>query len=529
MREFDDLKRLLSEGRIDRREFIKRSSALGLAAFVPSLILSEEALAAAPKQGGFFRQAVPGGATTDSLEGGTLVGVHNVITSWSVRNNLTEVNAAGEIVGELAESWEASAGATSWVFNLRKGVEFHNGKTLDAQDVVHSFQSHLGEASKSGAKGLMSQVKEIKADGKDKIIFKLAGGNADFPYILADYHLTIVPNGTTGDDWNKGMGTGPYILTGWEPGVRSSGKRNPNYFKEGMPYFDEIETLNVADVNARSTALRNGEIHAMDAPDPNTLHLLKRESGINIHEVAGTKHFSYPMLTDQSPYDNNHVRLALKYSIDREAFLQKVLGGHGQLGNDHPIGPNQRYFAKDLEQRMYDPDRAKFHLKKTGLSSLDIKLHSGDIYSGGVDGAMLYQNAAAGAGINMDVVREPTDGYWSNVWRTKPFSVCYWSGRITEDWMFSIAYAAEAAWNDSHWKHKKFNSILVAARSELDDNKRRSMYAEMQSICRDEGGVVIPAFANWILATSSKIGTPKSIASNWSMDGEKSTERWWFA
>ncbi len=164
MREFDDLKRLLSEGRIDRREFIKRSSALGLAAFVPSLILSEEALAAAPKQGGFFRQGVRGGATTDSLEGGALLDTHNVITSWSVRNNLTEVNAAGEIVGELAESWEASAGATSWVFNLRKGVEFHNGKTLDAQDVVHSFQSHLGEASKSGAKGLMSQVKEIKAD-----------------------------------------------------------------------------------------------------------------------------------------------------------------------------------------------------------------------------------------------------------------------------------------------------------------------------------------------------------------------------
>ena len=529
MREFDDLKRLLSEGRIDRREFIKRSSALGLAAFIPSAILSEEAHAASPKRGGLFRVAVRGGATTDSLEGGALLDTHNVYTSWAVRNNLVEVNASGEVIGELAESWEASDGATSWVFTLRKGVEFHNGKTLDAQDVVHSFQHHLGEDSKSGAKGLMTSIVELKADGKDKVRFKLSDGSADFPYILADYHLTIAPDGTEGDAWNKGIGTGPFMLTDWEPGVRSSGKRNPNYFKEGKPYFDEFECLNVADVTARTQALRNGEIHAMEDPDPNTLHLLSRAPGINIHEIAGTKHFSYPMLVDNAPYDNNDVRLALKYAIDRESFVKKVIGGHGTVGNDHPIGPNQRYFAKDLEQRIYDPDKAKYHLKKAGLSSIDMKLHAGDIYAGGVDGAMLYKAAAAEAGINLDVVREPTDGYWSNVWMAKPFSVCYWSGRITEDWMFSIAYAAEAAWNDSHWKHEKFNTILRLARAELDDAKRRVMYADLQSICRDEGGVVIPAFANWIIATSSKIGTPDKIASNWTLDGDKSSERWWFA
>ena len=196
--------------------------------------------------------------------------------------------------------------------------------------------------------------------------------------------------------------------------------------------------------------------------------------------------------------------------------------------NDHPIAKSQRFFASELPQRSYDPDKAKFHLKQAGLESLDVTLYAGDIYVGGVDGAVLYKEHAAKAGINLKVERVPTDGYWSEVWNVKPFCVSFWSGRATEDLMFSTAFAADSAWNETKWTHERFNKLLVEARAQLDVAKRREMYVEMQRLVRDEGGLVAPVFANWVFVTSNKLGTPEKIAGNWTVDGNKNTERWWF-
>jgi len=259
------------------------------------------------------------------------------------------------------------------------------------------------------------------------------------------------------------------------------------------------------------------------------LHFLEKSEGFVVLETAGTKHFTYPMFSNTAPFDNNDVRLALKYAIDREAMLQTILRGHGYLGNDHPIGKNQRFFASDLPQRQYDPDKAKYHLKQAGLSNLSVELHISDLYPGGVDGAVIFKEHAAKAGINIDVKRQPTEGFWSNFWMKRPFVGVWWAGRPTEDWMFSLAYQADSSWNDSFWSHERFEKLLLEARAELDFNKRRDMYGEMQSIVRDEGSVVIPVFSNWVAATSDKVAVPDQIAGNWSIDGAKNHERWWFA
>ncbi|MBW1867616.1 MAG: peptide ABC transporter substrate-binding protein, partial [Deltaproteobacteria bacterium] len=140
----------------------------------------------------------------------------------------------------------------------------------------------------------------------------------------------------------------------------------------------------------------------------------------------------------------------------------------------------------------------------------------------------LYREHAARAGIKIDVVREPNDGYWSNVWMKKPWCMCYWSGRATADWMFSTSYAEDASWNDSFWKHDRFNKLLKEARAELDDARRRELYVECQRIVRDESGVVIPVFGNWIEAATSKLRI-ENPAGNWEMDGHRCAERWWFA
>jgi peptide/nickel transport system substrate-binding protein len=513
---------------IGRREFLVVASALDLSAAAGTMLTTQSARAATPRQGGRLRQALRGGATSDSLDGASLLDTHNINTSWQVRNCLTEVTADGEVIGELAEGWEVSSDARQWVFKLRRGVEFHNGKTLDAEDVIYSINHHRGPDSKSGASGVVEGIEDIRADGKDTVVFTLRSGNADFPYLMSDYHLVVAIAGTEGPEWDKGIGTGPFILTEWEPGVRSAGRRNPNYFKDGRPYFDEVETLNIADATARIGALRTGEVDVIEDPDIKTVDRLAQVEGIKILEIAGDKHFTVPMRTDTPPFDNNDVRLALKYAVDRKALLQTVLQGHGYLGNDHPISKTQRYFASDLEQREYDPDKARFHLDKAGLSNLSVELYTAEIFGGAVDAAVLYKEFASKAGIDIEVKKVAADGYWSDIWMQKPWCMSYWQGRPTVDWMFSAGYAADATWNDTYWKNDRFNKLLLEARTELDDAKRREIYVEMQQILRDDGGNVIPIFGNYIIGASDKVQTPQKMAGNWSMDGDKNAERWWF-
>jgi len=237
------------------------------------------------------------------------------------------------------------------------------------------------------------------------------------------------------------------------------------------------------------------------------------------------------MRTDTAPYDNNDVRLAVKHIVDREQWLQKIAFGYGELGNDNPIGPANIYRATtdELPQRAFDPEKAKFHLKKAGLDKLSIQFHAAETgFGGAIDAGQLMRETAKEAGIDIEVIREPDDGYWSNVWQKKPFCACYWSGRPTENWIFSQIYAADASWNDTYWKHERFNELLVQGRAELDTTKRRDIYVEMQQIVHNEGGVCLPLFLSDVMAHTDKLHVPEQIGNNWELDGLKSAERWWF-
>ena len=526
MSEIKKLEHQLKTGRITRREFLVRVSALGLVAAVSPTLLTTAAKAATPKKGGRFRAGVPAFSTTDTLDPATLTDIGNYFIGWQVRNNLIELDYEGNAIPELAESMEASADAANWTFKLRKGVEFHNGKTLEAEDVIYSFNHHRGEKSKSGGKAMVAQIKDIKADGKNTVIFELTGGNADFPFILSDYHFAIFPVGTKGAEFDKGVGTGGYILESFEPGVRAFVKRNPNYWKEGRAHFDEVETISISDVNTRTNALKTNQIDWMPRVEVKTAHLLKKIKGIRVIQASGTFHYDMPMHMDVPPYNNNDVRLALKYAIDRKQMLDKALFGYGYVGNDHPIGRIQRFYASELPQITYDPDKAKYHLKKAGMQGHAFKLHTSS-HAGFIDHAMLYKEQAAKAGINIELVRHPTDGYWSAVWLKKDFCSSHWHGRITSDFMFSIAYSGDAPWNESHFRNDRFEKLLVEARAELGENKRREMYYEMQKIVRDEGSAIIYVFRDFVEAVNEKVKFEKFAGTN-EGDGARAAERWWF-
>ena len=527
MKLLKDLEKMLAEGKINRRQFLAQLSALGLTTTLLVALPSKPAFGATPKKGGRLRIGCAGGSTSDSLDPATYDDAMMMLIGFGqLHNCLVEVDHNGKVIPELAESWDSTPDARQWIFKLRKGVEFHNGKTMDAEDVIFSINYHRGKDSKSGAKVIVDPIEEMQADGKYTVKFKLSGGNADFPFLMSDFHLVIMPAGTT--SFEKSIGAGGYMLESFNPGVRCFVKRHPNYWKDGRAHFDEVETLAIADIQARTSALKTGEIDYMNRADRKTAHLLEQDKNLQLVVAPGTLHYTTPMLTDVAPFDNADLRMALKYAVNRKELLDKILHGYGVLGNDHPIAQFQRYYASELPQREYDPDKAKFHFKKAGLEGQTLNLHASDgAFAGAVDAAVLIKEHAAAAGIKIDVVREPADGYWSNVWMKKPWCTGYWGGRPTEDWMFSTTYAAEAAWNDTHWKNPQFNKLLIEARAELDEKKRREMYVEMQQLLRDEGGVIIPMFASNVEAATSKLKSGK-VAGNWEMDGMRVAERWWF-
>jgi peptide/nickel transport system substrate-binding protein len=521
---FEDL---LSRGKITRREFITRLSAMGLVATVSPAFLASPAKAASPKKGGRFRMGLTPGHSNDCLDPATWAENQHYTIGWELRNNLVEVDYKGNAIPELAESWEPSADAKQWTFEIRKGIEFHNGKTLTSEDVIASINHHRGKDSKSAAKGMLVSVKDIKADGKNRVIFSLSEGNADFPYILSDYHYNIFPAGTKGGDFEKGIGTGGYILVSREPGVRVLTRRNPNYWKAGRAHFDEIETHFINDPNSRANALRTNEVDYMQRLDYKTVHLMKKMPGIQIIEATSGTHNTMPMLCDQPPFDNNHVRLAMKYAVDRKQMVKTLLRGHGMPANDHPIGPTYRFYDPDIPAHEYDPDKARFHLKKAGRLGEKFKLYVADLGMF-ADISMVFKEDAAKAGIDIELERVSADGYWSEIWRKKPFVNSYWNSRPTEDMMFTAAYSANSNWNESFWKNERFNKLLLEARSELDTAKRRGMYREMQQLCHDDCGSVVLYFRNIVEAAKDKVKYDH-VSGLFEIDGCRAPERWWFA
>ena len=188
-----------------------------------------------------------------------------------------------------------------------------------------------------------------------------------------------------------------------------------------------------------------------------------------------------------------------------------------------------RATTEELPQRGYDPDKAKWHLKQAKMENLSVEFHAADTaFAGAVDAGALMRESGKPAGINIDVKREPNDGYWSDVWLKKPWVACYWSGRPTENWMFSQVYAADANWNDTAWKHEEFNKLLIQGRAELNPEKRREIYVDMQRLVNTDGGVILPLFLSDVMAVNDKIGMPEQIGNAWELDGMKNAERWWF-
>jgi peptide/nickel transport system substrate-binding protein len=502
--ELEFLSHRVAAGKLSRRDFLGRAAALGVMAPFANSLLASAAKAAGPVKGGMLKGGLVGGGSTDSLDPALILTqvMGAFVKQWG--EMIVELAPDGGLEYRIAEEIGASDDAKTWTLKIRDGIEFHNGKTVTPQDVVATLERHSDEKSKSGALGYMKGIESLKASGKE-VIITLKEPNADLPYLLSDYHLVVQPNGGK-DDPNAGIGAGPYKVTVNEFGVRHGGERFANYWQgDKMGHADQVEIIVINDATARTSALQSGQVNMINRVEPKIVDLIKRVPGVTIRSYSGPGHYCFLMHCNTAPFDNNDVRMALKLALDREEMLDKILRGYGSLGNDFPINASYPLFSEDIEQRKFDPDKAAFHYKKSGHSG-SILLRTSDVaFPGAVDAAQLYQQSAAKAGITLEIKREPGDGYWTEVWNKQPFSASYWGGRSTQDQMYSTAYLSTADWNDTRFKREDFDKMLLAARAELDEAKRKAIYRDMGVMVRDEGGIILPMFNQFIDATGPKV------------------------
>lgn len=487
-----------------RRELLQMMMLGGVGAIAGASILGRatSALAQTPVKGGFVKAAGFSASTADTLDPAKASNATDYVRCCAFYNRLTFLDGKGQIQMELAESVE-SADARTWTVKLRKGVTFHDGKTLTADDVVFSLQRHLDPAVGSKVNALAKQISGTKKIDDTTVEITLDSPNADLPTILAMHHFMIVANATT--DFSKGNGTGPFVCKEFQPGVRSLAARNENYWKNNGPHLDSFEFFAISDESARMNAVLSGDIQLAANLNPRSLRVLQNNPAAKLFISKLGTYTNLNVRLDMTPGDKAGVAEAFKYLTNREIIQKSVLRGLAEIANDHPVPDTSRYYNAELKQREYDPERAKSLLEKAGVLGEEIHITAAEAASSSLDYAMVLQQAASSIGQKIVIDRVPSDGYWSNHWLKDAVHYGNINARPTPDILFSLLYKSDAPWNESQYKSEKFDSMLLEARGLLDEAKRKDIYGEMQAMVSNEAGTVIPVFMSNVDAISPKL------------------------
>jgi len=389
MKDVKELQQKYKDGDLNRRDFMKAVSALGITVSAAgSLLKATDAMAKTPRKGGSVRMASNLHGPDDQMDPIVMTSNIDYTRAHAAYNGLVQMRDNMQLKPELAEEYSPNSNATEWTFKLRKGVKFHDGSNFSADDVLWSMNRHLGEKTPSVIKGFFSQVKEWKKVDSHTVKAILNSPDSDLPAKLSEKQAKIVKQGTT--DFKKGNGTGPYRMTSFEPGVKSVHVRNEDYWRE-TANFDAIEITAITDPQARVNALIAGDMHMITDVDAKMIKLIERSNNTYVNTTKSGRYGGICCLKNTAPGNNDDLVKGLQYIQDRERIVRSILKGYGEVGNDHPIstayGADHCY---ELPVRQYDPDKAKWHLNRSGYSSAE--LYVAEVATDIGDLRMLVQN-----------------------------------------------------------------------------------------------------------------------------------------
>jgi peptide/nickel transport system substrate-binding protein len=505
------------DGGLSRRELLVGASTVllagGLAACGGSGSSSSgtsgsTAPAGTPKPGGNFRLGVTGGGAKDLIDGQTIITKPDqarLLASWETLLTYDENYKLG--TDGLAEEVTQDK-PDQWTIKLKSGIEFNNGKTLSADDVVYSLQRILSsKEGLFGAAGLGSiDPKTIQKMDNLTVRLPLKQADSTIGDQLGQYYNGIVPVGYDRTGPLKWVGTGPFVTQSFSPGQQSVHTKNKNYWRKGQPYFDQVTVIDFADSTAQTNALLGGQVDAITDIPFAQIGVAKSNGGLGILVSQGGGWLPLCMAVDMDPFTDNRVRQAMRLIVDRKAMLEQVLSGYGRVANDL-YSPFDACFDSSLAQREQDIEQAKSLLKQAGKDGMTVDLHTTNGAAGMVDSATIFASQAKAAGITVNVHNDPN--YYGNQYLKLAFSVDFWG---TRNYLPQVANGSlpTAPYNETHWPPKSgpgsnFISLYKQALAEVDEAKRCDIVHEMQGLEYNYGGYVIPFFNNLVDAYSSKV------------------------
>ena len=457
----------------------------------------------APTRGGTVRLALAAQSTNDTFDSAKYIFGNDYLRGTGVYSYLTRLGGDGAPRPEVALSWEPNAEATRWAFKIRQGITFSDGSPLTLDDIVFSIMRHKEDRVASSAKQLAGNIQSVTKDGQDGIVVQLAAPDVDIPVLLGIFQFALVKAGTY--DFANPIGTGPFVMKEFRPGIRTVLARNPRYWKEGRPYVDQIEMFTISDPTARANALLSGDVEMIIELRGSSIEEVAKSGNASVFVTPSTRYTSFQAAVDRPPSNNRDLALAMTYLIDRKRALDTILRGYGTIANDTPIGPASPLFNKALEQRNLDLDRAKHHIAKSGIGNTKIEVSVSDAVIYSIDYGQLLQREAARAGLNIELKREPSDSYWNAVAGKRPFFAANFHPRPSYNMLLNLAWKSGAAWNFSHYHNPDLDRLIDTARGTLDPAKQKALYDEIQATIYNSGAIAIPCFLNYVDGHSKKV------------------------
>jgi len=393
----------------------------------------------------------------------------------------------------LAENWETNSDGTEWVFKLREGITFHDGKPFVAADVVYTYQRLLDpEVASPGAGNLPGLEPDgVFARDDHTVVMRLIQPNVDWPAAITNSHTRIVPEGATNADLAaQSLGTGAFKIDEFVPGeISTVFERNENYWQPGLPKVDFFEVITIPETEAQLAAIRGGQVDILSRAPSTALDDLDAHPDIMVvTNPIGSSSVAYCQI-DTPPFDNNDLRLAIKYATNRPQHDDLVYGGRAHHMNDIPLPSLIRFGLEGA--REHDVAMAKEHLNRAGYpNGIDLTLTLAAMEDW-IEWTQVWQQQLGEVGINVELNVTPADTYWGDQWLIAPFAMTGWNVR-TVDHGLGLWYLSDAEWNETHWASEEFDADLAAARATTDEAERARIYAKLQQQIIDEGGHFVP-------------------------------------
>lgn len=529
-----DIVEAFAQGRLSRREFIRRGTLVGLSAGAIGTIIAAcgggsatpaPSTAATPAPSTAASTA-PSVAPSAAVTGGTIrfaqqrpvqidpvnmqdVGGYGII-SQSFEFLCTLNTKGDDIAPGLAVKWTPNADGTVWTFKLREGVKWQSGGAFTADDVVATME-RLVAAGNAGLKGVLESG-GAKAVDATTVEFTLAGANGNFPYLVSCFNpqSPITPkdyeSGTTLD--KRPDGTGAWKLDSFDVATGARFVRNPDWWGGQTP-LDSTEWTFFDKVTEMVTSYQGQVIDGIVQFSVIDGSALFDDPSFQVLATGTATHRQVWMRTDKGAFADVRVRQALALTFDRQAMMDKLFKGRADIGNDHVIAPIYPYFdSVNPPQRTKDIDKAKALLAEAGVSGLKATLHTPDMQEI-PDLAVLMQSGAAEAGITLDIQKESLDTFYGAQWcpaepadppcsGASELGIVDYGHRATPDVYLNAALKSKGIWNSSQYASADFDAAFKEFQAAVGLDAQKAACTKIQTILNNDVPVGVPYFYNYL-------------------------------